>query len=164
MVKTTVPNVITALRFILIPFIFYFIMSKKFLPALVLFLIAMLSDKLDGYIARKLKQKSSTGAAFDAFTDTVLLFSVIIALYAAGSIHLIFLVLLILPRLVTFVFLRLFSRKKFRATSYSRYAAALIYIVVLLFLINVGNIMTVPFIIIIYILTFIHWVKLAGFR
>jgi len=164
MIKTTIPNIITALRFFLIPFIFYFILTKKFLPALILFLIATISDKLDGYMARKLKQKSRTGAAFDALTDSLLLFSVIVALYAAGSIPLIFFVLLILPRPITFILLGFFNRKKFMATNYSRYAAALTYILIILFLINAGNTIAIPLIIIVYILTFIHWLKLAGFR
>ncbi len=164
MVKTTIPNIVTAVRFALIPFIFYFIVSKKFSLALILFLIATVSDKLDGYLARKLKQKSITGAAFDALTDSLLLFSVIIALYIAGSITLVFFVLLIIPRPVTFVLLVFFNRKKFKATNYSRCAAAFAYILMILFLMNAGRVIAIPVIIIIYAMTFIHWLKLAGFR
>ncbi len=158
----TAPNIITALRFALIPFVFYFILKENFASALVLFLIASITDKLDGYLARRLNQKSSAGAAFDAFTDSVLLFSVLIALYIINSIPLVFLILLVLPRIITSIMLYFFNKRKFKVTNYSRYAGALSYIMIILILMNVKIIILIPFITAAYILTFIHWTKLAG--
>ena len=48
-----VPNILTIIRFIFIPFIVISISLNNYILALVLFTISSLSDILDGYIARK---------------------------------------------------------------------------------------------------------------
>ena len=53
MKKENIPNILTIIRFVFIPFIFIAVISKHFLISLILFTISALTDILDGYIARK---------------------------------------------------------------------------------------------------------------
>ncbi|HBN85812.1 MAG TPA: CDP-diacylglycerol--glycerol-3-phosphate 3-phosphatidyltransferase, partial [Clostridiales bacterium] len=47
------PNFLTLIRFILIPFCGYALYTDRFLLAGILFVAACLTDLLDGYVARK---------------------------------------------------------------------------------------------------------------
>ena len=62
---SAIPNLITGLRFVLvIPISFYIYQGNDFI-ALVLFVIAGLSDGLDGYLARKFDWFSEFGQFAD---------------------------------------------------------------------------------------------------
>ncbi len=69
----TWPNLITVLRLLLIPLIVIALFSERKSEALVLFVLAGLSDALDGLLARKLGQKSLLGAVMDPLADKFLL-------------------------------------------------------------------------------------------
>ena len=67
----TVPNYLTLTRLLLVGPL-SFMMAKQFwLAATVIFLIAVLSDILDGYLARTLDQTSTLGGLFDHATDAI---------------------------------------------------------------------------------------------
>ena len=53
----TIPNILTLLRLLSSPVIFYLIWINKRNTAFFLFILAVLSDKADGFIARKKKQE-----------------------------------------------------------------------------------------------------------
>ena len=70
------PNKITLARLILIPFIVFFYLAT-FIPfgrlvSAVLFVVACLTDFLDGYLARKNNQVTTLGKFFDSIADKVL--------------------------------------------------------------------------------------------
>jgi cardiolipin synthase (CMP-forming) len=69
----TIPNIITLVRIILIPMFVMAIVYHHYGYALVFFVIAALSDLLDGWAARLTNQKTKLGAFLDAFADKVLL-------------------------------------------------------------------------------------------
>lgn len=48
-----IPNILTVLRFLLIPFIVYYIIVDQYLLAFIFLTISGLTDVLDGFIARK---------------------------------------------------------------------------------------------------------------
>ncbi|MDK2886107.1 MAG: CDP-diacylglycerol---glycerol-3-phosphate 3-phosphatidyltransferase [Thermosipho sp. (in: thermotogales)] len=73
-----VPNLITWVRVILTVFIVWFLIENWYLSAFILFIIASLSDYLDGYFARKLNQVSNFGKIFDQMSDKILVTSVLI--------------------------------------------------------------------------------------
>jgi len=66
------PNLITLLRFFLLPFIFYFLLkntTSDLMIALILMGIAYFSDMIDGWVARKLHQESDLGKILDPLVD-----------------------------------------------------------------------------------------------
>ena len=78
------PNKITMLRVFLIPFFVVFMLVSaipysKYI-ALVVFVVASLTDTLDGYIARKYKLVSNFGKFMDPLADKLLVCSALIAL------------------------------------------------------------------------------------
>lgn len=76
----TIPNLITTLRIILVPVFMIYLLHDRFLAALVIFVIAGLSDGLDGLIARVFHQKSKLGAVLDPLADKLLLVAAFVAL------------------------------------------------------------------------------------
>lgn len=63
------------------------VINIKYIIAGVLFIIASLTDFLDGYIARKYNLVTDFGKLIDAIADKVLVNSVLIILSASGFIH-----------------------------------------------------------------------------
>jgi len=70
-----IPNLLTLFRISLIPIfilVFYLPFAKHFLCSAIVFLIAALTDFLDGYLARKLHQSSALGEFLDPVADKLL--------------------------------------------------------------------------------------------
>ena len=78
------PNKITMIRVILIPF-FVFFMLTDFVPysnviAVAIFIVASLTDTLDGYLARKYELVSNFGKFMDPLADKMLVSAALICL------------------------------------------------------------------------------------
>jgi cardiolipin synthase len=71
----TVPNQITLLRLGFLPIFLILISYEEYGWALVVLVVAGLSDGIDGLLARKLNQRSSLGAYLDPIADKLLLSS-----------------------------------------------------------------------------------------
>src|SRR4051812_27756954 len=68
----TVPNLITAVRVLLIVPFSYFVARGQDLYALAIFFVASVSDSIDGTVARWLNQRSKLGRLVDSVADKVL--------------------------------------------------------------------------------------------
>lgn len=75
-----VPNLITMSRFALIPLFLYLYLQGKPIAALFIVLFAGLTDMLDGYLARRNGQVTTTGIMLDPLADKLMMLSVIAAL------------------------------------------------------------------------------------
>jgi len=67
-----VPNLLAIFRILLLPFIFYFLAQDTppgYCIAILLILIAIASDVLDGYFARRLNQITDLGKILDPLAD-----------------------------------------------------------------------------------------------
>lgn len=80
MKKENIPNILTIIRFILIPFIYISVLSKHFLMALIIFTISALTDVLDGYIARKYNYITDIGKLIDPLADKLTQISLLLSL------------------------------------------------------------------------------------
>lgn len=76
----TVPNFITLLRFLMVPAVVYALLLGEMLPAFVIFVVAGISDGIDGFVARHYNQQSELGAYLDPIADKLLLVTVFIML------------------------------------------------------------------------------------
>ena len=80
MKKENIPNILTIIRFILIPFIFISVISHRYLTALIIFTISALTDILDGYIARKYNYITDIGKLIDPLADKLTQVALLLAL------------------------------------------------------------------------------------
>jgi cardiolipin synthase len=74
------PNTLTLTRVLMIPLFVIFIINKNFGWALITFVIAGITDGIDGLIARITHQRTELGAYLDPIADKLLLFSAFITL------------------------------------------------------------------------------------
>lgn len=77
---STLPNLISLLRIALIPLLVFFLLRNFFGLAAGLFLLLALSDAVDGFLARYLKQTSELGKFLDPLADKILVVTALIAL------------------------------------------------------------------------------------
>lgn len=84
-------NKITVFRILSVPFfitaLVYYSPEKDYLRvvALLIFLLAIISDAIDGYIARTRKQKTEAGAILDPLADKILLITAFIFLFRISN-------------------------------------------------------------------------------
>jgi cardiolipin synthase len=69
----TAPNQLTLLRMMFLPFIVIKLVEGHYSPALILFVLAGMSDGLDGLLARTLRQQTILGQYLDPIADKLLL-------------------------------------------------------------------------------------------
>ena len=122
--KWTIPNCLTILRFFLVPVFLIFILKDTFFAktvSLAIFLIAALTDFLDGQIARRYNQKSEFGKFADPLADKFLVAAAFVAFIQIPQLLIPFwLVLLILSRefIITGLRIAAISQDKTMNTSY----------------------------------------------
>ena len=80
----TVPNLLTFLRMALIPVFASLLFYGKSHWALAVFLIAGISDGIDGFIARRFKQQSELGTIIDPIADKLLMTTAFVVLSLPG--------------------------------------------------------------------------------
>ena len=94
MIFINVPNLITMSRIILIPLIIglYYLPSEwlslenKNIAATAVFILAAVTDWLDGYMARKLNQMSAFGAFLDPVADKLIVVGALVVLLYLGRV------------------------------------------------------------------------------
>lgn len=116
----TLPNVLTGLRFISVPAIVLFILSDRvglqFLGT-ILFVLAAITDHLDGRLARRLRQVTQFGKFADPLADKLLTLSVFVAIvlqeeFASVATYLAIWVAIIAVREIGITILRIWAINK----------------------------------------------------
>jgi len=82
----SIPNIITLGRILLVPFIVWAIASDKMEIAFVIFIVAGISDAVDGFLAKRFNMSSELGALLDPLADKALLVSIYMALGIWGAV------------------------------------------------------------------------------
>ncbi|XP_063426184.1 probable cardiolipin synthase (CMP-forming) [Mytilus trossulus] len=67
-----IPNVLTMSRIVATPFLGYLVVQEAYTPAFCIFVVAGMTDVLDGYIARNFNQMTVLGSALDPLADKLL--------------------------------------------------------------------------------------------
>jgi cardiolipin synthase len=75
-----IPNLITGLRILLVAPFLWLLLTERYEAALVLFVIAGVSDALDGFLAKYYGWTSELGGLLDPIADKLLLIGAILAL------------------------------------------------------------------------------------
>ncbi|RUM45420.1 MAG: CDP-diacylglycerol--glycerol-3-phosphate 3-phosphatidyltransferase [Desulfurobacterium sp.] len=93
-----VPNLITLFRAFLVPVFIMAVFYRNFKLALVVFLVASVSDALDGFLARKLNQVTTLGIILDPIADKALINSAFLLLSYVDRIVPVWLTVLVISR------------------------------------------------------------------
>lgn len=80
------PNKLTVLRMIAVPFFIAMYMMGWALPAVILFILASLTDMLDGQIARKHNLVTNFGKIMDPLADKILVYSAFCMMVEDGTV------------------------------------------------------------------------------
>jgi len=114
MKKALIPNMITLFRILLTPLFLYFLLSDGqyyMLFALIVFIVASVSDGVDGHVARKYGSVSEFGKFVDPLADKILIISSFIALIFLDIIPL-WMVIIVVFRDVTVTAIRMIMIKR----------------------------------------------------
>ncbi len=93
----TIPNLITIARLFLVPLVIVMIVNARWEAAFIVFVVAGVSDAVDGFLARRCGMASELGAWLDPLADKALIVSIYITLAIVGAIP-IWLVVLVAAR------------------------------------------------------------------
>ena len=80
-----IPNTLTGLRILSTPIISYFLYQQNYKMFVSLFVVASITDFLDGYIARKYNLKTKLGSIIDPLADKLLIMSTVISMSLIGG-------------------------------------------------------------------------------
>ena len=78
-------NIITLGRLLSVPVVVWLILDGSMMLAFILFVIAGISDAVDGFLARRLDQRSELGGYLDPLADKALLVGVYVTLGHVGQ-------------------------------------------------------------------------------
>ncbi len=81
-----IPNFLTVFRIVLVPVIVILLIQGQYTKALTCFIIAGVTDGLDGMLARRLNQTTVVGAFLDPLADKILIVSLFVTLAVIGII------------------------------------------------------------------------------
>ncbi len=81
-----IPNILTLGRLCLVPLVIVMIQQGEWTAAFALFVVAGVTDGVDGFIARHFNQRTELGAYLDPLADKALLVSIYVTLAIGGVI------------------------------------------------------------------------------
>ena len=93
----SIPNLITLGRLLLVPLIVSLLIDGRYVIVFALFVLAGLSDAVDGFIAKRFNRATALGAYLDPIADKALLVSMFVALGALEHLS-VWLVVLVVSR------------------------------------------------------------------
>lgn len=131
------PNQITLIRIFLVPALYYFAYFNNRTVFISLLIITALTDALDGFLARRLKQESEFGRSFDSIADKIIYFSLIPWFYfLEKELFLekanLIIILVIIASLSQIISLLKYKKLVFRHTILAKITAVILFISIIL--------------------------------
>lgn len=80
----TIPNILSMLRLALVPVFLILLVLGDYVSALIVLVVASLTDLADGYIARRFKQITKLGQFLDPAADRLYIFAALLGLASRG--------------------------------------------------------------------------------
>lgn len=143
-----IPNAITLFRLVLVVPIFYCLLHASYTLALILFVIAGISDGLDGFIARRFNWKSRFGSIADPAADKLLIVLSFIALTWIGVIPWWLMVTILLRDLVivigALIYHLLYGRYEITPSVVSKINTAVQLVFLILILLKLAFFISIP--------------------
>ena len=98
-----IPNILTIIRFLLIPFIVFYIFANNYILSFIFFTLSGLTDIADGFIARRFNLISNFGKLMDPLADKLTQISTLASLVIVHIIPIWILVIVLLKEFVMIV-------------------------------------------------------------
>lgn len=139
------PNKLTVLRILLVPFFVFFLLSKQipynYFFAIIIFIFASITDHLDGKIARKNNQITDFGKFLDPIADKILVISAFICFIELRFISSLPVIIILMREFVVTSFrLMMVSRGKVIAANFFGKLKTVSQIFTILFILFLKNI------------------------
>jgi cardiolipin synthase len=135
-----IPNILTILRFLLVPVFANFLCREKYLESVVVFVLAGVTDLLDGYIARKYNMITDWGKVADPLADKLMQLTAVFILSVIKGFIPVGLMLIILIKEALMVIGGAFLYKKMdfvvSANWYGKLATTLLFIAIIAVMLN----------------------------
>lgn len=106
-----IPNILTCMRILMVIAFIVFFVRESYMVCLILYVLAFLTDVLDGYLARKFNWVSDFGKLIDPFADKFMLLSALICLVCVDAFPL-YLFIVLAAKELLMIFGGLFLLKK----------------------------------------------------
>lgn len=134
-----IPNILTIIRFILIPFIVISIFQRDYISGIILFTISGATDVLDGFIARKFNLISNFGKLMDPLADKLTQIAVLTSITLVRIIPVWILVIVVLKELIMVMGASFLYGKDVVVYSkwYGKLATVLFYLAIVISLITI---------------------------
>ena len=137
--KKLIPNYLTILRLLLVPIIFGLILYEQYTFAIVFYIIANLTDILDGFIARKFNLISDFGKLMDPLADKITQISTILALIIKRIIPFWILIVFSIKEIIMIIVASVLYKKKIvtvHSKWYGKAATVLLFIAIVFTLLS----------------------------
>ncbi|MEA2861317.1 MAG: hypothetical protein QOC72_3356 [Methylobacteriaceae bacterium] len=82
----SLPNLISLLRLVLVPVVISMIVTDRWVGAFLIFLLAGVSDAVDGWLANRFNLRTELGAYLDPLADKMLITSIYIAMAVSDTV------------------------------------------------------------------------------
>ncbi|MDP4181914.1 MAG: CDP-diacylglycerol--glycerol-3-phosphate 3-phosphatidyltransferase [Bacillota bacterium] len=134
-----IPNILTVMRFFIVPFFCYFMVIEQYHTAVILFVLAGITDILDGQIARRFNMITSFGKLADPVADKSMQVSALVLLTMQNKIPPVFLIIVIAKELFMIAgSVMLYKKEKFvvSANWYGKMSTVVFSVAIVLTLFN----------------------------
>lgn len=98
-----IPNILSFLRLLMVFVFYYFFQSANYLAALGIYVLAILTDLLDGYLARRNNWVSDLGKVLDPLADKLMLMTTLLCFYLKNWLPLWLLILIVAKELIMII-------------------------------------------------------------
>lgn len=139
-----IPNILTTVRFLLVPVFAYFIYEGQYILSVIILTIAGITDFLDGHIARKYNMITSWGKLADPLADKFMQLTALIILAIKDKIPLYAVAIILLKEILMVAgSILLLKQDEFvvSANWYGKVTTVILYLAVILIMLNItlGN-------------------------